>query len=230
MLLFTTLRRAPRLARGMTTIDDPFRALSPALRLATGRLAAALDAAAVPYAVAGAVACNVHGHSRATVDVDVLVARDDVSRLGDAIRGVGWSPRYRDARRSWRDTIAGVDVDVLMSGDFPGDGRPKPVSFPSVDEACGGQGRTWVSVDLPADAGGAAGSRVRVLSLVPLISVKLASAASAAHRRKDAADVGALIAANALPREFACELDITVRELFLQLWDEHAHAARTGVL
>ena len=24
--------------------------------------------------------------------------------------------------------------------------------------------------------------------------------------------------------------DITVRELFLQLWDEHAHAARTGVL
>ena len=84
-----------------------------------------------------------------------------------------------------------------------------------------------MNVGVPTSDGGT--TNVRVLALVPLVSIKLASAASAPHRRKDAADVGALITANALPREFACELDVSVRELFLQLWDEQALAARKGL-
>lgn len=221
--------RAPRLARGTSSPPaDPFAALSPAVRQATTRLAAALEGAAVPYAIAGAVTCSAHGHSRATLDVDVLVARADVPRFGGALAGAGWERRYADARRSFRDTVARVDVDVLISGDFPGDGMPKPVTFPNVSDAeCAGRGREWVNVAVPTSDGGT--MNIRVLALVPLVSIKLASATSAPHGRKDAADVGALITANALPREFACELDVSVRELFLQLWDEQALAARKGL-
>lgn len=218
-------RLYPRAFFSSRPADDPFVALSPAVRSATTRLAAALERARIPYAVAGAVACSAHGHHRATVAVDVLVSRADVLRISGALVGGGWLPRYAGARRSWRDTLARADVNVRATGEFPGDGCPKPVSFPDVS---GAEGTEWVGVDATAD-GTEGVVRVRVLALVPLVQVKLASAASAPHRRKDAADVGALIVANALPREFACELDVPVRELFLQLWEEQDEARRKGL-
>jgi hypothetical protein len=196
---------------------DPFSALPPRVRETAERLSKALSLAAVPHAIVGAVACNAYGHRRATEDVDVLVNADALRAFCTALSGTGgWVPRYAGAKRSWRDASTRVDIDALVSGEYPGDGLPKAVSFPRLDIE---PGFNWVLA-----AGG-----VRVLDLVSLISIKLASAASAPHRRKDAADVASLIEAQDLPREFATELDVTVRPLFITLWEE-IHKKRTGGL
>ncbi len=200
------LRRAP--ARAQSGLrDEPFSGLPPRVREAAERVSAALSAADVAHAIAGGVACNAYGHRRATEDVDVLVNAEALPDLVRALGGAGWVPRYASAKRSWRDSAMRVDVDVLLSGEFPGDGLPKAVAFPRLGAA---EGFSWTRA-----AGGA-----RVLDLVALVAIKLASAASAPHRLKDAADVAALIEAQALPREFAVELDVSVRPLFVKLWDD----------
>jgi hypothetical protein len=75
----------------------------------------------------------------------------------------------------------GVSVDFLIAGEFPGDGRPKPVSFPNP----GSVARSETSV--------------RVLDLRTLIELKLASGMSSPDRLQDLADVLSLIRANRLP-------------------------------
>ena len=124
----------------------------------------------------------------------MLVARERLRDLAVALNGHGWRPRYASAKRSWRDVTRGVDVDVITSCDFPGDGLPKAVSYPVPDAD--------VTVRTPLEG-------VPVLDLVQLVQLKLASAASAPHRAKDAADVRALIVANELPWAFAAELDVS---------------------
>jgi hypothetical protein len=191
-----------------------FDALPPNVREATLALAARLSEAGIPFAIVGAVACNAHGHRRATEDVDVLVPRDRLKDLAAALGGRGWRPRFAGAKRSWRDVERGVDVDVLTSGDFPGDGLPKPVAFPLPDADA--------AVRTPLEL-------VPVLDLVQLVQLKLASAASAPHRGKDAADVRALVVANGLPWAFATELDVSVRPLFVALWKEVEAARNAGL-
>jgi hypothetical protein len=86
------------------------------------------------------------------------------------------------------------------AGDYPGDGRPKPVRFPEPRQA---------SVDAGA---------LRVLSLARFIELKLASGMTAPHRLQDLADVLKLIAASKLPREFSASLDPYVRAKYDELW------------
>ena len=74
-------------------------------------------------------------------------------------------------------------VDVILTGDYPGDGKPKPVRFPNP---------TTVAIDL----GGAA-----MIVLPKLIELKLASSMTAPDRPRDLDDVIQLVRANALPRE-----------------------------
>ena len=93
-----------------------------------------------------------------------------------------------------------MDLDFLVSGDFPGDGRPKPVAFPD-----------------PQAAGVEAGE-LRVLTLPRLIELKLASGMSAPHRLQDLADVLALIRVNTLARDLAAALDPWVRDKYEELW------------
>lgn len=195
---------------------DPFSALPPRVREAAERLSLALAAADIPHAIAGAVACNAYGHRRATEDVDVLINAETLPDVVGALGGAGWLARYAGAKRSWRDSAARVDVDVLLSGEFPGDGLPKAVAFPRLGAR---PGFSW----------GATGGGVRVLDLVALIAIKLASAASAPHRLRDAADVAALIEVQALPREFAVELDVSVRPLFIKLWEDVQRKRAAGL-
>jgi hypothetical protein len=209
--------RGARGARAQSGLRaEPFSGLPPRVRAAAERLSAALSAADIPHAIAGAVACNAYGHRRATEDVDVLVNAETLPDVVGALGGAGWVPRYASAKRSWRDAAERVDVDVLLSGEFPGDGLPKPVAFPRVG---GREGFSWARTACGA----------RVLDLVALVAIKLASAASAPHRLKDAADVAALIEAQALPREFAVELDVSVRPLFVKLWDDVAGKRARGL-
>lgn len=204
-------------AKGASLAD----ALSPSVYSAVRAISKQLRDAGLPYAIAGAVASCAHGHQRNTRDVDVLVNREHLNAVARAIEGRGWLPRYPGARKSWVDKSSGstpVPIDILVSGDFPGDGLEKPVAFPHVGEG----GEDVVPVQVEGD--------IAVLPLVQLIELKLASGMTAAHRGKDMNDVQALIAANDLPREFVVELHPYVRKAFVTVWDTYHNAQKEGML
>jgi hypothetical protein len=163
------------------------------------RLAGILDENKIPYAIIGALALNEWGYRRATVDVDVLLTPDGLRALKAAVVGRGYLEKFPGSR-GLRDVDAGVGVDVVLAGDFPGDGKPKAVAFPD-----------------PAKAA-VRGHRVALLPLETLIELKLASGMSAPHRLKDLADVLELIRVLALPLEKAKELDASVRARYEELW------------
>jgi hypothetical protein len=87
----------------------------------------------------------------------------------------------------------------MTTGEYPGDGKPKPVSIPEPSAA---------SVEIDG---------VRFATLEKLIELKLASGMTAPHRLKDLADVQELIKIRGLQPEFAERLDPYVREKFVEL-------------
>jgi len=163
------------------------------------RLGRLLDDHGIPYAIVGALALNEWGYRRVTVDVDVLLTADGLQRLKSEALGRGYLEKFPGSR-GLRDTEAGVGIDVLLTGEFPGDGKPKAVAFP--DPAV-------VAIR---------GRRVALLPLPKLIELKLASGMSAPHRLKDLADVLELIKALDLPRQTGDALDPSVRGKFDELW------------
>ena len=164
------------------------------------KLAAALDDLGIPYALVGAMALNEYGYKRVTVDVDILMTADSLTRFKSIWLGRGYVEKFPGSR-GMRDTELGVTIDVLVTGDYPGDGQPKPVRFPD-----------------PAKVAIRDGD----LSLIPLatlVELKLASGISAASRLRDLGDVQELIKYAKLPRELADELDPWVRGRYLELSD-----------
>jgi hypothetical protein len=97
-------------------------------------MARRLAQANIPYAIAGAMALGAHGYERVTVDVDVLLTREGLARFKKEQLGRGYAEKF-PGRKGLRDTEHGVSIDVLIAGEFPGDGRPKPVAFPDPAEA-----------------------------------------------------------------------------------------------
>lgn len=90
----------------------------------------------------------------------MLLAPADLARFKTAWLGRGYV-EVTPGLKAVRDTELGVKIDFLLSGQFPGDDRPKPVVFPIPRP------------DYP-DADG-----LRVLPLEVLIELKLASGSSA---------------------------------------------------
>lgn len=162
-------------------------------------IARRLDAEEIPYAIAGAMALGAHGYERVTSDVDVLLTRDGLERLKHACLGRGYVEKFPGSR-GLRDAENEVSIDVLIAGEFPGDGLPKPVAFPDPAQ---------VAVE---------GERFRILPLPTLVELKLASGMTAPHRLKDLADVLELVRAAQLPAELAADLNPYVREKYLELW------------
>ena len=158
-----------------------------------------LDAAHIPYAIAGAMALGAHGYERVTTDVDVLLTREGLERLKRDLLGRGYVEKFPGSK-GVRDTEHGVTIDVLIAGEFPGDGLPKPVAFPDP-----------VNVAVEGD-------RFRILALPTLVELKLASGMTAPHRLKDLADVLELIRAAHLPEDFGATLDPYVGDKYLELW------------
>jgi hypothetical protein len=171
------------------------------------RLAHLLDQAGIPYAVIGAMALNEWGYRRVTVDIDILLTPEGLASLKAAVLGRGYVEKFPGSR-GLRDAETGVTIDVVLTGDYPGDGRPKPVVFPD-----------------PADAA-VRGQRVALLPLPKLIELKLASGLSAPHRLKDLADVLELIRHLSLPRTMGESLDASVRPKYDELWDAAQAAER----
>lgn len=129
---------------------------SSPVQKAAADLARRLDDLGIKYAIAGALCLAAHGVVRATEDVDVLVTRDALDRFKQSWLGRGYV-NLRPGGKAVRDTVHGVKIDFLITGDFPGDGKPKPVAFPD-------------PATVAEDAG-----RFRVLPLTRFIELKLAS-------------------------------------------------------
>jgi len=164
------------------------------------RLAERLDAESIDYALAGALALGRHGLVRFTQDVDVLLTPEGLEKFRQRLVGRGYVPTFSGARKSFRDTETQVRIEFLTTGEYPGDGKPKPVVFPDPAEAA-------------TEIGG-----IKVITLPRFIEMKLASGMTAPHRLRDIADVQDLIAAAKLPASLAEELDPSVRAKYLELW------------
>ena len=83
----------------------------------------------IPYAIGGGMALVAHGYDRTTVHADVLVTDDGLSRLHQSLDGLGYVPPFQGST-SLRDVETAVRIEFLVSGRYPGDGKPKPVAFP----------------------------------------------------------------------------------------------------
>jgi hypothetical protein len=160
------------------------------------RLAKRLDRANIPYVIVGGMAVFAHHYRRSTDDVDVLLTPAGFEAFQQR-----FVPKYyeRLPRRPRRfvDRANQVTLDVLVTGYFPGTGKPGPIAYPD-----------------PADVGQSI-DNVRILNLVTLVQLKLA-----ARRYQDFADVVNLISANGLDESFAERLHPSVRGDYIECLEE----------
>jgi hypothetical protein len=164
------------------------------------KIARRLASLGIPYAVAGGMSLDAHGFRRLTVDVDILVTREGLKTIHQELEGLGYVPPFTGSK-NLRDTEHGVRIEFLIAGEFPGDGKPKPVAFPEPDRA-------------GIEIGG-----IRFLALPKLVELKLASGMTGGiNRMKDLTDVVELIKTLSLPAEFAEELNPYVRDKYLEFW------------
>jgi hypothetical protein len=169
------------------------------LNNALARLIADLKEHEIDYVVIGAIALMAYGYPRFTEDIDLILDSEGLDKFHRELIGLGYSPAFPGARKRLRSTRDGTPIEVIAAGEYPGDGKPKPVSFPKPSEA---------SVEIDG---------VRFPTLEKLIELKLASGMTAPDRLKDLADVQELIKIRGLSSEFAEKLNPYVREKFLEL-------------
>ena len=164
------------------------------------KITSKLDELSIPYAIVGGMALVAHGYDRTTVDVDVLVTSDGLTKIHAALEGLGYLPPFENSTQL-RDTETSVRIEFLVTGSFPGDGKPKPIAFPD-PLTC------HVLID-----------GKRFVDEKTLVELKLASGMSHAGRLKDLADVQELIRIKRWPASYAEQLHPYVRNKFKELWD-----------
>jgi hypothetical protein len=164
------------------------------------RLSRIFDEMQIPFAIAGAMAANAHGHKRTTADVDILIRREDLLRFKAQHIGLGWMDKF-EGSKNFKDTITSVNVDTLIVGDYPGDGLPKPVAFPA-----------------PEDVSFRNEDGIPFLRLETLLELKISCGMTVSHRPRDFDDVIQLIRVNRLPLEFAQKLNPFVVSKYQELW------------
>jgi hypothetical protein len=170
-------------------------AVHDALHAIAGRL----EGLGIPYAVVGGMALFLHGYRRFTEDVDLLVTAESRRTIHEQLIGLGYVPLFPGSM-DLRDVTHGVRIEFLVTGGYPGDGKLKPVSFPDPRNEF-------------VDRMG-----IRCLPLPRLIDLKLASGLSSPGRLRDLADVQEMIRHLGLARDYADQLNPSVREKFVELW------------
>jgi len=200
---FQTLMSSPTLAyaeglrffRGEGMINDALK-----------RIAADLNRNNIDYAVIGAIALNQHGYRRFTEDIDLLLTKEGLEKFKKTLIGLGYRPAFNGATKKFRTIEQNIPVEIITSGEFPGDGLPKPVEFP--DPA-----KFTVVID-----------GVKTITMEKLIELKLTSGLTAGDRLKDLADVQELIKLKGLDEVFAEKLNEFVRAKFIELQRSAASA------
>ncbi len=152
----------------------------------------------IEHAVAGGMALVAHGYDRTTADVDILVTPQGLEAIHQSLAGLGYVPPF-EGSKNLRDTNTGVRIEFIVTGQYPGDGKPKPVAFPDPASAA-------TEID-----------GIRFVNLSTLIELKLASGMTNPGRLRDLADVQELARILKLPNEFAQKLHPYVRDKFEEL-------------
>jgi hypothetical protein len=160
------------------------------------RLVKKLEKAGIAYAVLGGMALNAHRYRRVTTDVDVLLTAEGLAEFKRRFVGKDYEPVEGRPRR-FTDRKNGVRLDVLVTGHFPGSGRPGPVAFPDPSQVAQRM------------------EDVVYVDLVNLIQLKLA-----ARRWRDFADVVELIRSNDLDESFQQRLHASVRGDYVECLEE----------
>jgi len=196
-------------------ISSPRAAYAEALRFFNGhgmlndalsRLVADLDRKNIDYVVIGAIALNQHGFQRLTIDIDLVMTSEGLDRFRNELVGLGYRPAFEGAKKKFRTAEENIPVEIITSGEYPGDGLPKPVSFPEPDS-------DFVVIE-----------GIKTVSLEKLVELKLASGMTAPDRLKDLADVQELIKLKSLDADFASKLNEFVRPKYIELFDAVASA------
>ena len=160
------------------------------------RLAKRLKKAGIPYALMGAMAVNAHGAERTTRDVDILLTPEGLERFRQEFVGEVYEPVEGRPRR-FKERQSGVTVDCLITGLYPGLGKPGPFAFPDPVEAS-------QEID-----------KIRVITLPQLVQLKLA-----AGRYYDFGDVVFLIQTHNLDESFLPQLHPSVHQDFIECLEE----------
>lgn len=169
------------------------------------KLGEQLDMHGIEYAIVGGFALNVHGFKRQTLDVDVLLNKDGLNKFHSKVVFNGFVPRFRGAQRSFRDPTSNVAVDVVITGEYPGDGKQKNISFPDP---------STVSQNI---------NGLKIVNLHTLINLKLASYMSMPQQRmRDRTDVSSLIKFLSMDGKFASNLHKDVVDEFHRIVEEVA--------
>lgn len=163
------------------------------------RLAGDLEKNEIEYAVIDAIALNQHGYQRFTADIDLLLSKAGLEKFHETLVGLGYRPAFEGARKKFRSTQRNVPIEIITAGEYPGDGKPKPISFPE------------------PEVSGVVINGIKTVTLEMLINLKLASGMTDPGRLKDLADVQELIRLKDLDTSFAEQLHPYVRAKFLEL-------------
>jgi hypothetical protein len=155
-----------------------------------------LDKAGIPYVVVGGLAVKAHGYRRTTDDVDLLLTPQGLEEFRTRFVPKNYEQAGQRKRR-FVDKVNHITLGILVTGGFPGNGAPGPVSFPDPNNV------RQLFEDIP------------FLDLPTLIQLKLA-----ARRYQDFADVVHLIRDNNLDEPFQDKLDPSVRGDFIECLEE----------
>jgi hypothetical protein len=170
-----------------------------AVHKALRKIVQRLDNLGLPYAIVGAMAMFFHGYRRFTDDVDILVTPEGLKEIHRQLEGLGYLPLFEGSKHL-RDAEHGVRLEFLVTGEYPGDGKPKPVAFPDPTKA---------SIEVAG---------IRFLELPKLIELKLASGMTNPGRLSDLGDVQRMIDVLHLPEDFANQLNPFVRDKYREIW------------
>jgi hypothetical protein len=160
------------------------------------RLIKRLEKANIVHAVVGGMAVNAHGHERMTKDVDILLTQEGFAEFQRL-----FVPRYYERvpgrPRRFVDKTNQQPLDILVTGFYPGSGKPGPIVYPDPLNVR----------ELIQD--------IYYIDLVTLITLKLA-----ARRHQDFADVVNLITVHNLDESFLNRLHSTLQRDYIECLEE----------
>jgi hypothetical protein len=160
------------------------------------RIAKRLEKAGIPYAIVGGMAVFAHKYRRTTADVDVLLTPAGFAEFRALFAAKDY--RQKEGRpRRFVDKVNKIGIDFLVTGLFPGLGRPGPIAYPD-----------------PATVGEVI-EKIQVVNLKTLVELKLA-----ARRHRDFGDVVELIRFNDLDESFLQQLHPSVHRDYIECLEE----------
>jgi hypothetical protein len=181
--------------RRLKEIDMFFQGKGP-VHQTMRRTARRLERAGISYAIVGGMAVNAHRYQRTTGDVDFLLTAEGFEEFQQRFVGKNYDV-IPGRKRRFTDRANGVTIDVLVTGLFPGTGKPGPIAYP--DPA---------AVSEVID-------KHHVVNLATLVQLKLA-----ARRHRDFGDVVELIRVHNLDESFQMKLHSSVHQDFIECLEE----------